>query len=93
MGDLQWGVVRSQHWLLYGSHHGWGRKWVPWWLRRLVVKSWNSISCRFMGHKDYGLGCCGMCCKSLPADMALMDALRREVWDSQWEDDDEEKRD
>jgi len=43
------GIVRSKHSLLWGYEDG-HLRWTPFWVRELIVKSWNKIACRLFDH-------------------------------------------
>ena len=56
MTDFQkrnFGVVLSGHHLAYGWRHGYGQ-WLPFWLQRVVVVTWNFYSCFWFGHDWFG---------------------------------------
>jgi hypothetical protein len=57
------GIVRKRHHLLWGVKHGFGYRWLPYPIKRVIVKIWNRFSCRIWGHEDYGVGVCGSCSK------------------------------
>ena len=46
------GLVKSpdSRALGYGWHHGVGRRWLPYFLKRWIVKMWNPIACARWGH-------------------------------------------
>ena len=69
------GVSRSGHHLVYGPD-GFGAKWIPRTVQRIIVMSWNNISCSLFGHDPTGeipgdlpdskMNVCSACCKELP---------------------------
>ena len=36
----------------YGMHHGFGCGWLPAWIQRLIVHTWNRTYCALWGHDD-----------------------------------------
>lgn len=69
------GIVRNQHWLLYGWKYGFGRGWLSHRVQRRIVGVWNALSCRLLGHDDKGFGKCQACLKPFPKDPVLWAAI------------------
>lgn len=67
------GIVHHGHWLVWGDPGA--LAWMPEPIKEAVVHVWNEISCRLMGHQDYGFGQCPNCCKPLPKDPRITEWL------------------
>lgn len=49
-GDKEYGIVFDGGRLVYGWKHGFGYRWMPHVIQKIVVNTWNPIACRFLGH-------------------------------------------
>lgn len=49
MNDL--GIVVSNWRMLYGHRHGFGR-WLPMWVKSIIVQMFNRSACAWTGHND-----------------------------------------
>ncbi len=66
----RYGLVFHGHALVYGLDHGFGT-WLPHWVRRRIVRTWNTITCVILGHgilvqeDSCGDVICTNCCRSI----------------------------
>lgn len=40
----------NKHKLGYGYKHGFGYKWLPYFIQKIIINIWNFIACRIFGH-------------------------------------------
>ena len=55
--SLQTGLTVHNGKFLYGWKHGFGYRWLPDRIQRLIVNTWNPIGCRLYGHSWFGSEC------------------------------------